>query len=379
MQIGLNGSTSNAATLNATYPLSGCTVSVKLPPGGVPWEVPAIVCSALNCNVHYNLPMLASDSLVYSVARKALQYMVPGRKVYVELCDEPWNGVHAVTNQTTWLGRVQGQNNEYWWYGLRSGQVGNIFRSVFATAGRASEINMMVNGVNNAASIMEGVTSNNMVVQTYTINTYCGGDWQANTTGSGAAYVNSFLPQSGNNNPDLVPAICDYVYHNIRYNTTNGDTYVNTLAGQNAVMAQYNEYLQAYNATNGTNYPPLQLYGYEGDMAGACPSTCRRIRYIPAVTAWGIPGSAMLSIAMFFMTRSGGSTRRTCSHSSSRADLSMSLDTPTPSTGSITLPGIIMLGLASRPARETVRTAKPITVTVELSKACNTRSPSRPT
>ncbi len=270
VQVGLNGSTSNAATLEATYPLSGCNVSVTLPPGGAPWEVPAIVCSALNCNVHYNLPMLASDSLVYSVARKALQYMVPGRKVYVELCDEPWNGLHAVTNQTTWLGRVQGQGNGYWWYGLRSGQIGNIFRSVFATAGRASEVNMMVNGVNNASSIMQGVTSNNMVVQVYTINTYCFGDMQTNTTGSGAAYVNSFLPQSGSNNPDLVPAICDYVYHNVRYNMTSS-TYVSTLAAQNAIMAQYNSYLQTYNATNGTNYPPLQLYGYEGDMAGACP------------------------------------------------------------------------------------------------------------
>ena len=188
-----------------SYTLSGCQIHYVNPPANLPFELPGIVTSGLNCNLHLNLPMLASDSLVYAVAAKVLANTTAGRRVYVELCDEPWNFVESVSLQTYYLGRFNSTSWDYYqWYVIRAGQIGNIFRTVFGS--RSGEIYLMLNSQtsvpSNGADMVRLATANNVIFNAYAINTYYGSDSDT----ASVAYCNSLLPQSGLNNPDNTAA-----------------------------------------------------------------------------------------------------------------------------------------------------------------------------
>ena len=108
MLLYLDGGTLQA-TLSTTYTLnpSTNTYTNSLPPAGPPYEYTGILTSQIGCNHHTCLPMLASDSYVYAVANKLLANITPGRRVYVELADEPWNN-DIITTQTSLFGSFNG-------------------------------------------------------------------------------------------------------------------------------------------------------------------------------------------------------------------------------------------------------------------------------
>ena len=254
-----------------SYTLSGCQIHYVNPPANLPFELPGIVTSGLNCNLHLNLPMLASDSLVYAVAAKVLANTTAGRRVYVELCDEPWNFVESVSLQTYYLGRFNSTSWDYYqWYVIRAGQIGNIFRTVFGS--RSGEIYLMLNSQtsvpSNGADMVRLATANNVIFNAYAINTYYGSDSDT----ASVAYCNSLLPQSGLNNPDNTAQICDYLIHSLYYYPNNFPSYIS--GGHSSNVATYNTWLATYNATNGTSYPPAVIYGYEGGYACGLPSGC---------------------------------------------------------------------------------------------------------
>src|SRR6185369_10015199 len=89
------GSSQNVVTLSGTYfsldPT--CKITEICPDGpGIPVAYAARVVNHFpGANFHCNVPHAASDSLIYQIAYEALNNLQPGRKVYVEYTNEPWN------------------------------------------------------------------------------------------------------------------------------------------------------------------------------------------------------------------------------------------------------------------------------------------------
>ena len=203
-----------------------------------------------------------------------------GGTIIVELADEPWNEnsgnplqflctMHARVNQTPYNGGST-------WFTLRAAQAGNIWRSVFATAGRQNEIAMLLNVVQGGYATSCNPAVNGGVPCIFRILTqtsYSGGDNQPNTLGYGAYYVNQLVPQSGTNNPDYIGAICDYTWHSIAFNLAGNksNSYTAQLGDFPGNAANVNGYIDAYNAANATSYPHVYDYYYEGDMDSGAP------------------------------------------------------------------------------------------------------------
>ena len=66
--------------------------------------------------MHINLPLICSDSYCYNVAIKILNNFPAGRKVYVELADEPWNWGSPIFYQVAWFNQFLGYTDQNAWY-----------------------------------------------------------------------------------------------------------------------------------------------------------------------------------------------------------------------------------------------------------------------
>lgn len=101
---GLPGVINNVVgTTSVNYNTS---VWLTIPDGQtIPWEVAAQIAGSFpGCNLWTNIPPLATDALVRSLATRTLNNFPPGRKVYVEFDNEPWNGARPSYNQMNILG-----------------------------------------------------------------------------------------------------------------------------------------------------------------------------------------------------------------------------------------------------------------------------------
>jgi hypothetical protein len=117
----------------------------NLPGPGFPYELTAIMAGKLDgCDLHVAIPMMGSDRLIDDVARRIRDNFPAGRHVYVELCNEPWNGMFVQYETFHWLSALvfPGEERETW-YVVRSGQVWARFRSIFGP--RADEVIGMLN------------------------------------------------------------------------------------------------------------------------------------------------------------------------------------------------------------------------------------------
>ena len=120
------GPTATSYTLNPS-------TSRSLQPAG-PRLPDTISCTLVasnfsGCNLHVNIPPVASDSFCYAVANRILSNLPPGRKVYVELGDEWWNGGECGLYIGRTLHRLLGYspgNDGYKWYVIRTGQIRTI-------------------------------------------------------------------------------------------------------------------------------------------------------------------------------------------------------------------------------------------------------------
>jgi hypothetical protein len=117
--------------------------------GGIPHETQAILTGKfMNANLHVNVWTDATDATVTEIARRVLANFPAGRTVWVEYANEPWNWYFS---PFYYLTSVIGPNVVIpppflnYWYLDRSVQVHNIFRTVFATAGRANEVKGLLN------------------------------------------------------------------------------------------------------------------------------------------------------------------------------------------------------------------------------------------
>lgn len=146
----------HTAVLTSTQVLDPATNYSRMVYGGaIPYEVIASASGRFpHASVHINVPMDACDDMVYHIARLVLANFPSGRKVYDEYMNEPWNFVFSgfgyVLNTGSqfmpdWPVMWGGQVNALAYYVYRAAQVHAIFRSVFAAAGRGSEIMGLLN------------------------------------------------------------------------------------------------------------------------------------------------------------------------------------------------------------------------------------------
>ncbi len=266
---------SAAATLSSgtTYTLTPSTNTLTLsePDVGFPYEFQGMTTSAFtHCNLHCCLPMLASDSYVYAAATKILNNTIPGRKVYVELTDEPWNTV-LINLTLTFLSRVNGGGDPYQWYVQRLCQIRTIFRTVFGS--RAGEVNGLINvrdsgGAGIGSDMLGYAQAVGIPIDAYAVAPYL-------SPGNDAAPSGTVADIAAWNGSASIAQMADLCIHEWMYDPTSvGGT--NDLAAHNSAIA-------SYNTATGNN---CQLIGYEGGYAAGAPNDCTS-SLIPGMSAYG--------------------------------------------------------------------------------------------
>ena len=223
---------------------------------GYPVEFTAIVTGSFpGASLQVSIPLMATDAYVWDVATKVKNYFPAGRRVYVELSDEPWNYWPLGAYYTGgFISLVAGQGfNSYYYMVLRTGAIRTIFRSVFGD--RENEIHAILNmregGFPTAWSVP---TSGNMggplgvaayygvPIDACAVANYINPDSSASTIGAW-------------NNSTTIQQLLDLYIHDIWYNPY----------GLSAQATSYGALIAGYNAYAGSN---CVYYGYEGDVSG---------------------------------------------------------------------------------------------------------------
>jgi hypothetical protein len=141
----------NAAncTLSTTYTLnpSTCYSDILIPDSSnVPYEIQAAAAGNIaGANAWVNMPILATDAYVYKLAQTYLAHSPAGRRIYIELQNEPWNLGYTHYQIFSLLNYYSGSGahipNDVWpWDVRRSGQIRKIWKDVFNAAGRGNEV-----------------------------------------------------------------------------------------------------------------------------------------------------------------------------------------------------------------------------------------------
>ena len=228
-------------------------------PGGpqIPYGFAALAASQANVpNLFVNVPHMATNDLVSKLARDVRDNLAPGKSLWVELSNEPWN--FAIPNQYfKYISRslYPGQDAMAY-YVKRIDEVAAIFRSVFGEQGRSAEIKVLLNvqTVNTlgaslltwAAAQTPAIKIDGLAVAPYIEPT---SNW------FDAASVAMFA------NMDIEQAL-DLWIHNQYYKTDN--------LGLTAFAAAWNAAIDSYNTSTGYN---CQLISYEGGVQLIYPSS----------------------------------------------------------------------------------------------------------
>jgi hypothetical protein len=132
--VGMPGGTDNVAGTFAT----NYQFLVSNPPlGSLPYECAGAIASTFTgCDCYVPVPVAASDNCMAEIARRIRDNTVPGRKVYVELGDENWNGafsnIYSVTGGLARLGAIGAYvPDSTTGYVTRASQVHNVFVNIF--------------------------------------------------------------------------------------------------------------------------------------------------------------------------------------------------------------------------------------------------------
>ena len=266
------GTTSSVVTLGpstdypsapTSYALSGVSMQNYLPPAGIPHEAAAIANGAINgANIHICLPLLCSDSYCYNVAIKILSNFPEGRKVYVELADEPWNWGSGVYRQTILFSQFNSYGAENTWYVVRGGQIRNIFRTAFGS--RADDIYLVANIWGTYAAnqpVLPVAQEYNVIYDAYEVAEYIS---PINNATNIATWNLASIPQ-----------MADLFIHDVYYNPANTTEYIGPVDGSVsgthwAIIKSYNEWL----AANVPGSRPCILCSYECGYSDGAPDGC---------------------------------------------------------------------------------------------------------
>lgn len=108
----------------------------------IPWGYGALIANKLSANLWVNLPQGCSDALADAIAEEVLDNLTPGKTVYVEYTNEPWNLFFAQTQFLSTLSMITEGSADYSSIpagAKRSVQLFQRFLAVFTAAGRGSE------------------------------------------------------------------------------------------------------------------------------------------------------------------------------------------------------------------------------------------------
>ena len=243
-----------APTSYALSPPSAYNCTITMPSSGFPPEVPAIVTGSFDrCNLQVNIPCNASDSYCYNVATRILNNFPAGRKVYVELGDEFWNGGQSEIYFAQVIQKLCGYSDIYKWVVIRTGQIRTIFRTVFGA--RASEIKAVFGGWFNdpstGADALNLAIANGVTIDAYGVAPYIDPE---NNAASIAAW----------NNSATIQQMIDLWIHDLYYNKN----------GYSAFVASHQANIASYNAATGGS---CVLYGYEGGYETGVPSGANQV------------------------------------------------------------------------------------------------------
>ena len=238
----------SAATISTTYNIPSPVVNWtnNLPGPVIPFEAAAQLVSLFpNCNLHLCIPMLASDSYVYWAAAKVLANLTPGRKIYVELGNEPWGNTWNQQVLQQYLSPICGYTGDgYSWYIVRIGQIVTMIKSVFATASRQAEVHSYACAGPTGNQYLNDAITLGVEIDALGVAPYATSDSSSPTT----AFCNNATPSQ----------MADVFIHQIYYLGIAHPSDPATLVPQ----------IAAYNATTGYN---CILYSYEGGYAIGCP------------------------------------------------------------------------------------------------------------
>ena len=250
-----NGTSNPAATLNTSYAIPSPSVNfTNVQPGGaMPYEYACKLTSAFDCDLHILFPLLASDSYIYERALQMLGAVSAGRKIHIELANEPFT-FYFVQDNTTAISSFLGQTNWEYWYVLRLNQIAQIVKTVFAGAGRESEIHVLANGGPDASNILGIAQTMSPAVQIDDIGIapYYAMDMSL----SSVQFCNN---ATINQIADLLIHQVYYLPGSVSFNTgVPGSEFSTTLA-----------FIDSYNTATGYD---CQLYGYEGGYSYGAPN-----------------------------------------------------------------------------------------------------------
>lgn len=251
------GSSVPVATLESTYDILSPVVNFTnvLPvqySGALPYEAACYIANTCNSNMHMNFPVLASDSYVYQRATQILNATTPGKEIYIELGNEPFNNNWITAVYGQYLSPIIGPSgsDQFYWYILRENQIVQMVKTVFATAGRQNEIKLFLNcgpGLNEQIPIAKELNVN---VDAFGLAVY----YSMDNSNSSTTFCNN----------STINQIADLLIHQIYY-------LPGSVAWNNGIPG--NEFsgplsaINSYNIATGNN---CVLYSYEGGYSTGC-------------------------------------------------------------------------------------------------------------
>ena len=246
---------SSNATLTTTTDVSISVNQNSSQDNGFPMEFIAMATGALpGADLHVNIPAMATDAYVWDVAAKIKANFPTGRRVYVELSDEPWNYGYSIWSIGYVLSGILGINYFYYYVAARTGQIRTIFRTVFGN--RENEVYAVLNMQEGGTLPWVNPTSSSNLTTGLQAAAYCGATIDA------CAVANYIYPDSSSastnawNNSATIQQMLDLFIHDTYYNTVQ-------LPLQ---FSQYNALIQGYNTYTGNH---CVFYGYEGGIQGS--------------------------------------------------------------------------------------------------------------
>ena len=254
-------------TLEAAQSLSSSSPSSWTPSSGngFPMEFIAMTTGSFpGTNLHVNIPLSATSAYIYDVAVKMLNNFPAGRRVYLELADEPWNYFFEEYGFCIWLSALAGYSSYYYYVNMRTEQIRTIFQNVFGS--RAGEIYTLINNQFGYAGVpwvsYTGTPTSSEIgsMGPLQLAAYLGVHVDGRAVAPYTNLDDSAATIAAWNSATTIQQLIDLVIHDLYYCNN-----VFPYGGWNAYIAAEQADVAAYNAATGGS---CFLYGYEGGWGG---------------------------------------------------------------------------------------------------------------
>jgi hypothetical protein len=169
---------------------------------GAPLEVMLVLANRLGVDPWFCMPHQATDEYITNFATLVKEKLAPNRTVYVELSNEAWNGQFQQAHYASEQGKSRWGDREdayMQWYGMRTAQMAELWKQVFADQGDRLVTIMATQtvwlGLEDCALdcpqwVQEGHNSCYQSVDTYAIAGYFSGNM---TNSKNAATIKSWI------------------------------------------------------------------------------------------------------------------------------------------------------------------------------------------